>query len=153
MIRLGSIVGLPAAVKGHMVGLVEQAVLTPDGHRLRGIIIRHGFGGAHWASAESIQILGSVSVILNHKPGRVPRDADFTLTGVKDTAGLNLGRVTDAYVHPDTLQVVALEISLGLVEEITLGRMLARQFAVQPLPEDPGQVLIPCGCMLERILH
>lgn len=149
MTRLGSIVGLPAALNGRMVGRVEQTVLTPDGHALRGLVVRHGLGGARWVDAESIAVMGNVSVILKCKPTHLPRDADFTLSGVKDTGGLNLGRVTDAYVNPDTLQVTALEISLGLVEEITLGRMLVRQFVV--CPDEPGQVLIPCGCTLERL--
>lgn len=153
MIRLGSILGLPAALEGRMVGRVEQAVLTPDGHALRGLVVRHGLGGARWVDAEAIDVLGEVSVILGRKPQRLPADADFALTSVKDTGGLNLGRVTDAYVNPATLQVTALEVSLGLVEEITLGRMLARHFVVRPTPDEPGQVLIPCGCMLERILH
>lgn len=153
MIRLGSLVGLPAALEGRMVGRVEQTVLTPDGHALRGLVVRHGLGGARWVAAAHIAVLGDVSVILDTKPTRLPRDADFTLTSVKDTGGLNLGRVTDAYVHPSTFQVAALEVSLGLVEEISLGRMLARHFVVRPTPDDPGQVLIPCGCALERTLH
>ncbi|MBP3452380.1 MAG: hypothetical protein J6M20_01515 [Clostridia bacterium] len=151
--RLGSLVGLPAALNGQLVGLVEQTVLTTDGRALRGLVVRHGLGSARWVEAEAIDVLGDVSVILRRKPARLPRDASFTLTSVKDTAGLNLGRVTDAYVNPATLQVTALEISLGLVEELTLGRMLARQFVVRPQPEEPGQVLIPCGCTLERVLH
>lgn len=151
MIRLGSLVGLPAALDGRMVGRVEQTILTPDGHALRGVIIRHGLGGARWAEASSIRVLGDVSVILARKPRHLPRDADFTLTSVKDTSGLNLGRVTDAYVNAATFQVAALEISLGLVEELTCGRMLARSFVVRPAPGEPGQVLIPCGCTLEKL--
>lgn len=151
MIRLGSIVGLPAALNGRMVGRVEQAVLTHDGHALRGMVIRHGLGGARWVSAERIAILGDVSVILTDRPERLPRDASFTLSTVKDVGGLNLGRVTDAYVNRSTLQVEALEVSLGLWEELTLGRMLARQFTVQNPPGEAGQVLIPFGCVLERL--
>lgn len=149
MIRLGSVVGLPAALNGRMVGRVEQAVLTPDGRSLRGLVLRHGLGGARWAEAGSIGVLGQVAVVLLEKPGKPPRQADFLLTSVKDSAGLNLGRVTDVYINPETLQVTALEISLGLVEELRLGRMLVRRFAVCPTPEEPGQVLIPCGCVLE----
>lgn len=151
MIRLGSLVGLPAALDGRMVGRVEQTVLTPDGHALRGMVIRHGLGGAKWVDSGHIRVLGDVSVILSGKPGRLPSDADFTLTSVKDTGGLNLGRVTDVYVNPSTFRVAALEISLGLIEELTCGRMLARTFVVQPAPDEPGQVLIPCGCALERL--
>lgn len=134
-----------------MVGRVEQTVLTPDGRSLRGVVVRRGLGSARWVDAAHIAVLGDVSVILDRKPTRLPADASFILTGVKDTGGLNLGRVTDVYVDPVTLQVTALEITLGLVEEFTLGRMLARQFVVQPQPGEPGQVLIPCGCVLERL--
>ena len=151
MTRLGSIVGLPAALNGRMVGRVEQAVLTCDGHALRGLVIRHGLGGARWAGAADIAILGDVSVVLSQKPQRLPRDAAFSLNTVKDTGGLNLGRVTDAYVSRATLQVAALEVTLGLWEELTQGRVLARQFTVRNTPREPGQVLIPFGCSLERL--
>lgn len=151
MIRLGQVVGLPAALDGKMVGRVEQAVLTPDGHSLRGLVLRQGLGGARWVESGGIAVIGQVAVILQEKPGKPPKHADFLLTSVKDSAGLNLGRVTDVYIHPETLQVTALEISLGLVEELQLGRMLARRFVVHSTPEEPGQVLIPCGCVLERV--
>lgn len=153
MTRLGSLVGLPAALEGRMVGRVEQAVLTPDGRSLRGLVLRHGLGSARWAAAGSIGVLGQVAVVLREKPVRPPKKADFMLTSVKDSAGLNLGRVTDVYINPETMQVVALEISLGVVEELRLGRMLARQYVVRPTPEEPGQVLIPCGYALERLQH
>ena len=39
----------------------------------------------------------------------------------------------------------------GPLEELRCGRMLARDFAVHPAPGEPGQVLIPTGCTLERI--
>lgn len=153
MIRLGGVVGLPAALEGRMIGRVEQAVLSPDGRSLRGLVLRHGLSGARWAGAESIGVLGQVAVVLRDKPCKLPPHADFLLTSVKDSAGLNLGRVTDAYVNPETLRVMALEISLGLVEDICLGRMLARSYVVRPTPDEPGQVMIPCGCTLERLEH
>lgn len=153
MIRLGSVVGLPVILEGEMVGRVEQTVLTPDGRSLRGLVVRQGMGGARWIRQESIRVMGDVSVIIGEKPGRLPKDAGFALTSVKDTGGLNLGRVTDVYLYPQSFRVAAIEISLGLWEEWTLGRMLARQFVVRPAPEEPGQVLIPCGCVLERAVR
>lgn len=151
MIRLGGLVGLPAALNGRMVGRVEQTVLTQDGLALRGVVLRHGLGGARWAEAGSISVLGDISVVLRRRPDPVPRDAAFTLTCVKDSGGLNLGRVTDAFISRSSFRVEALEISLGLWEEFTCGRMLARTFVVHPAPGDPGQVLIPCGCVLEKL--
>ena len=54
-------------------------------------------------------------------------------------------------MNPRTFRVVALEISLGLVEELTCGRMLARSFAVSPVPAEPGQVILPGEGLLERV--
>ena len=151
MIRLGSVTGLPVVRSGKLQGRVEQAVLNPDGRSLRGLVVRRGFGGARWLAAEDILVLGEVSVIALRRPGRIPRDAAFNLGCVRDTAGLDLGRVTDVYLQPDTRRVAALEITLGPLEELRCGRMLARDFAVHPAPGEPGQVLIPTGCALERI--
>ena len=151
MIRLGSVTGLPVVRSGKLQGRVEQAVLNPDGRSLRGLVVRRGFGGARWLAAEDILVLGEVSVIARRSPGRMPRDAAFALGCVRDTAGLDLGRVTDVYLQPDTRRVTALEITLGPMEELRCGRMLARDFAVHPAPGEPGQVLIPIGCTLERI--
>ena len=151
MIRLGSVTGLPVVCAGKLQGRVEQAVLNPEGRSLRGLVVRRGFGGARWLAAEDILVLGEVSVIALRRPGRIPRDAAFNLGCVRDTAGLDLGRVTDVYLQPDTRRVAALEITLGPLEELRCGRMLARDFAVHPAPGEPGQVLIPTGCALERI--
>lgn len=150
MIRLGRLAGLPVILEGASLGRVEQSVLSRDGHALAGLVVRRGLGAARWVASRDILVLGDVSVIVCRKPGKVPADAGFTLTGVKDSAGLNLGRVTDVFLHRRSLQVAALEITLGLVEEFTLGRLLARQYVVHPAPDEPGQVLIPCGAVLEK---
>ncbi|MBQ8655385.1 MAG: PRC-barrel domain-containing protein [Clostridia bacterium] len=151
MIRLGSVTGLPVVWEGRTLGRVEQAALSHDGRRLRGLVIRRGFGSARWLGAGDVSVLGQVTVIAAGLPGRVPKDAEFLLESVRDTAGLELGRVTDVYLSPDSLRVTALEISLGPFEELTGGRLLAREFAVAPAAPGRGQVLIPTGCALERI--
>lgn len=149
MIRLGAVTGLPVVREGRVLGRVEQFVLTGDGHRLRGLVIRRGFGIARWLPAESIGVMGQVTVIAKGAPGRLPRDADFALGCVRDTAGLDLGRVTDVYLTGPQGCVAAIEMTLGPLEELRCGRMLAREFAVCPIPGEPGQVLIPTGCALE----
>lgn len=150
MIRLGSMTGLPVVLTGRMMGRVEQAVLTRDGRALRGIVVRHGLGSARWVDNADVRIIGGVSVIVGRKPCKLPGDADFSLSGVNDTGGMHLGYVTDVYLNPVTRRVTALEVSLGPAESWRCGRMLARDYVVKPTPEDPGQVLIPCGCALER---
>lgn len=145
-VRLGRIVGLPAVHQGRVAGRVERAVLTPDGQRLMGLILRQGMGGARWADSRDILILGQVSVILRARPGRLPAGADFALSSVKDSGGMLLGWVTDVYLDAASRAVAALEIDLGPIESLRTGRLLARRFTVS----EAGDVMIPCGCTLER---
>lgn len=135
---------------GRMLGRVEQAVLSRDGTVLRGLIVRRGFGGARWLAVQDVQVLGQVTIIAGCKPGKLPHDASFALGSVRDTAGLDLGRVTDVYLSADNYRVIAIEMTLGPLEELRHGRMLARTFTVSPASGDPGQVLIPTGYVLEK---
>lgn len=143
-VRLGGVVGLPAVLGERMVGRVERAVLAPDGRHLRGLVVRKGLGGAKWADRSSIYVLGQVSVVLLERPGHVPKDSSFALRTVKDTGGMTLGWVTDVYLNPYTLRVTALEVTLGLLEELRYGRLLVRDWSVLPGAGEGAQVLIPC---------
>jgi len=145
--RLGQLLGLPVVLEGRMIGRVERAVVSPRGDRLRGVTLRRGLGGARWAAQEDIAVLGDVSVVLWRPPSRLPRDADFSLRSVRDTGGMTLGWVTDAYVRPESFRLTAIEVSLGLMEELRDGRYLARRWHVAP---GTDEVLIPCGCTLEK---
>lgn len=142
-IRLGRVLGLPAVLGERLVGHVERAVLDREGRQLRGLVIRRGLGGARWVSREDVGVLGDVSVIIGRTPVRTPRDTGFTLRTVKDESGLTLGRVTDVWLSPETLAVTALEVTLGLMEELRTGRLRVREWAVQPGEDGAAQVLIP----------
>ncbi len=146
-VRLGRVLGLPAILGERLVGHVERAVLEKDGRRLRGLMIRRGLGSAKWVGRQDIHVLGDVSVILAARPVRPPKDTDFALRTVKDESGLTLGRVTDAWISPDTMDVTAIEVTLGLLEDLRSGRRKVAQWAVQPSEGasggDGAQVLIP----------
>ncbi len=147
-VRIRRVLGLPAILGEAMVGHVERAVLTRDGRHLRGLMIRRGLGSAKWVPGEHIRVLGDVSVILGQRPVRPPRDTAFTLRTVKDESGLTLGRVTDAWISTETLDVTAIEVTLGLLEDLRTGRRRVTQWAVQGMDgnaggEAAGQVLIP----------
>ncbi|MBQ2928800.1 MAG: hypothetical protein IJD99_01135 [Clostridia bacterium] len=141
-VRLGRILGLPAVCGERVVGHVERAVPDETGRNVLGFVIRRGLGSAKWADAGAIRVLGEVSVILGEKPGRVPKGSDAALRTVKDAGGLTLGRVTDWWIRPDTMEIAALEVTLGLLEDLTRGRRTIRQWAVQS-GEEGMQVLIP----------
>ncbi len=141
-VRLGRILGLPAIWGERVVGHVERAVPDEEGKHVQGFVIRRGLGGAKWADRSAIRVLGDVSVILGEKPGRVPKGRDVTLSAVKDEGGLTLGRVTDLWVSQDNLDITALEVTLGLVEDLRSGRRTVRQWAVQ-MGDEGLTALIP----------
>ena len=136
-VHLTRVLGLPAVLRGRSQGHVERAVLENDGHALRGLIVRRGFG-------DSIALLGDVSVILRACPTHLPRKTDFRLRTVKDTRGLTLGCVTDVLISADNLLVSELEVSLGLIDDFRDGRRRIRHFSATP----DGDVLVPEGEIL-----
>ena len=141
-VRLGRVLGLPAICGERVVGHVERAVPDETGQHLQGFVIRRGLGGAKWADRDTVTVLGDVSVILRERPGRVPKGCDTAITAVKDEGGLTLGRVTDLWIGKDHMDITALEITLGLVEDLTTGRRTVRQWTAKP-GDDGLQVLIP----------
>ncbi|MGN1368536.1 MAG: hypothetical protein ACI4WX_06695 [Aristaeellaceae bacterium] len=141
-VRLGRIVGLPAVCGERVVGHVERAVPDETGQHVLGFIIRRGLGSAKWADHSAVSVLGDVSVILRQRPVRVPRGSDAVLSAVKDEGGLTLGRVTDWWISRDSLDITALEVTLGLLADITSGRRRVQRWTVKP-GEDGLTVLIP----------
>ena len=118
-VHLTRVLGLPAVLRGRSQGHVERAVLENDGHALRGLIVRRGFGGAKWVARDSLRT-------------------------VKDTRGLTLGCVTDVLISADNLLVSELEVSLGLIDDFRDGRRRIRHFSASP----DGDVLVPEGEIL-----
>ena len=140
--RLGRILGLPAICGEQVVGHVERAIPDAAGRQVSGFVIRRGLGGAKWADRSAVTVLGDVSLILGARPVRLPRDRDGAITAVKDEGGLTLGRVTDWWISRSDLNITALEISLGPLEDLLSGRRTIAKWTVQP-GEDGMTVLIP----------
>lgn len=138
MTGIQGLIGLPVIRGGKTVGLLEQAVLEESGKKLRGIIIREGLGGAKWVDRENIQTIGGVSVLVSGDLKKPPREANFRLGRVQDTSGIRLGTVTDALINSETLEVEALEISNGPLDDLLHGRWLASDFVLRK-PEDSGK--------------
>ena len=142
MTGLKKMIGLPVIREGKTLGAVMRGVLSQDGRRLRGIVMRGGLMGARWLPRERIALVGRVSVIAEGMPERVPKDAVYRLFRVTDPEGARLGVVTDALLHEDTLRVAALEISAGPLDDLIDGRFYATAFTVRPAGET-GHVTIP----------
>ena len=140
--RLTRVLGLPAILGERLLARVERTALDPRLRHLRGLVIRRGLGGARWVSREGVSVLGDVSVVLQSAPVRPPKDADCPLGRVTDESGLTLGRVTDAWLRPDTLEITALEVTLGPLEDLRRGRLRVRDWAIQTASGGETQVLI-----------
>lgn len=140
--RLGRILGLPCVCGEKVVGHVERAVPDATGQQVQGFIIRRGLGSAKWADRSDVSVVGDVSVILRRRPSRMPRGADLHLGPVKDEGGLTLGRVTDWWIDQEGLGITALEVTLGVMEDLMTGRRRVLRWTVHP-GEDGMQVLLP----------
>ena len=141
-IRLTQVVGLPVILGEHRAGHVERAMLTPDGRQLSGLVIRRGLGSARWIGRDGISVLGEVSVVVQSAPERLSRIPADAPRRVSDAGGLTLGRVTDAWLRPDTLQTTALEVTLGPIEDLRRGRLRVRRWTTQTGGSGAGQILI-----------
>ena len=141
-VRLGRILGLPCVWGERVVGHVERAVPDEMGQQVEGFIVRRGLGGAKWADRNSVAVLGDVSLILKDKPGRMPKGRDACMGPVKDESGLTLGRVTDWWIDREGMQITALEVTLGLLEDLRKGRCRVSRWTVQQA-EDGMQILLP----------
>lgn len=141
-VRLGRILGLPAVCGERVVGHVERAVPDETGQHVQGFVIRRGLGSAKWADHSAVSVVGDVSVILSRRPGRVPKGSDALLSAVKDEGGLTLGRVTDWWISRDSLDITALEVTLGLMEDLTSGRRTVSRWTVKRT-DDGLIVLLP----------
>lgn len=142
-VRRGRLLGLPCVLGGRDVGRVERCLLAQDGHRLTGLLLRRGLSPARFVPAENVALVGDVSVILRSAPLRTRREADFPLSTVKDSTGLTLGYVTDLWIRPDSLNVTAIEITLGPIDEWRHGRRRVDTWTVNHARE----VLVPADTL------
>ncbi|MBR3763467.1 MAG: PRC-barrel domain-containing protein [Clostridia bacterium] len=140
--RLLRILGLPVILGQKRIGHVERVALDEQGKQVRGVVIRRGMGPRRWVGREGVQVLGDVSLVLQQTPGRLPPDVQDAPHRVTDESGLTLGRVTDAWLRADTLDVAALEVTLGPCEDLLRGRLRIHGWAIQPAPDGTLQVVI-----------
>ena len=144
MTSLKRLIGLPVVLDGRGAGYVMRGVVTRDGRKLRGLVVRSGIQGARWLPREQITLMGKVSIIGTGETRKLPRDAEYRLFRVSGADGARLGVVSDCIIHNETLQVMALEVSLGPVDDLIFGRWLATCFNVRPgTVSMTGHVYIP----------
>lgn len=115
---LERITGMPVVWKDEQVGLVEQAVADAEARRLCGLIIRKGLRSARWCAAEDITLVGNECVLISQKPVTLPERRPSAMKQAFLANGQYAGQVTDGLLHPETLQLKAIQISPGPIHRL-----------------------------------
>ena len=158
MRRISKIAGLAAVAEhtGRRLGLVERVCLSADGQDAEGLLLRlRGlFRRKRFVPFGSIALWGEVAVTVRRAerlPAAVQRREDVLGLAVLDTAGERLGWVTDAFVEESSGRVLALEVSQGIVDDFSRGRIRVRDFTMRPdgvvaVTEEAGEEPSPPAC-------
>ena len=131
--------GMPVVCEGRRIGRVLRADLAGNLSRMEGLWVGEGLRGTRYVPAERLELLGEVAIHADcagvrkkMKPSPLPLRA-------LSTDGRRLGAVTDAQVDPMSFQVTALELSLGVWDDMARGRPRVTHYTVN---RDKGGVVI-----------
>ncbi len=138
---MNRLIGLPVICGEKKLGRVSAVLLTKGGDRLAGLMVQGGMRSAKWVPAESILCLGTISILVGSGGGKKQEAQPFRLGRVSDTGGMRLGCVTDARLNELTMDVDALEITFGPLDDLFVGRRWVRSFTIHP---DSGDIVVPC---------
>lgn len=139
MIRISKLMGLAvvSSETGKRIGLADRVILSADGQDAEGLVLRPwGFGRAkRFVSLDSIVLWGEVSIAV-HAIQKISTAqkmrSDIIGLAVLDTSGQRLGWVTDVLIDEESGRVLSLEISRGIVDDFTTGRICVHNFTMRP---------------------
>lgn len=158
MKRISKIAGLVAVTEktGRRLGFVERVCLSADGQDAQGLLLRlRGlFRKKRFVSFGNIALWGEVTVTVRaveKPPAAVRHQEDVIGLTVLSTSGERLGWVTDAFVEESSGRVLALEVSHGIVDDFSRGRIRVRDFTMRPdgvvaVTEEAGEEPSPPAC-------
>lgn len=130
MRKIRTIIGMPVIVDQRRVGRVIQAELADDLSELNGIWIDAGLKGTRYLPAESLAMLGQVAIMADDSGKRKRMRTRSLLRRAVGTDGTRLGAVTGAEINELSFRVEALELSLGLWEDLLYGRVRILNFTL-----------------------
>ncbi len=125
------LVGLPVVFRGEQIGQVERCVADQEAAFLRGLIVRHGMGGAKWVPSRLVDTMGRQCILVRGRPeampGWVPEEPKLLYL----TNGQLAGEITDVVLTEPDWRMVALEVSAGLLQRLTGRRMYATEYHIR----------------------
>lgn len=128
---LNHLVGLPVVFQGEQIGQVERCVADKSSAYLQGLIIRQGLGGAKWVPSHLLETLGRRCVIIRGQPEAMPGRFAGEPKLLYLTNGQLAGEITDVVLADQSLRVVALEVSAGLLQRLTGQRQYATEYHIR----------------------
>lgn len=155
MKRMSKIIGLTSVLNGtgRRLGLVERVCLSADGQDAAGLLLRlYGLTRRkRFVPFGRIALWGEVTVAvqgMEKLPSHFKRQEDLLGLTVLDTSGERLGWVTDALINEESGRVLQLEVSQGIVDDFTRGRIRVRDFTMRPggvvaVMEEAGSTELP----------
>jgi len=136
--NMKSLLGRPVLMNGKTVGHVTDVELDERLLRLVALYIDGGLYGTRRIGGDRIRLLGDVSVLVTGigKRGR-PKEARLRRARLSD--GSRVGAVTGALIDEETLEIKALELTRGYLDDLLTGRQWISRYAVNMTS---GDVLI-----------
>ncbi len=125
-----SLIGLPVIFECQPLGYVCQAMPDERLQHLERIYFSSGTG-ARVIERSHVDALGEVAMLV-HAPGkRAQLPEPFWPRRALSTDGARLGAITDALIDEDTLEIHMLELSRGLFDDFSSGRVRIGRFSVR----------------------
>ena len=127
MKRLNEMIGLPVMCGGSKVGVVASMCLSPDSRAIDGFNIRRGLRSGLFVPGTHVCGMSDKRIeIVSAQGSAAQREKE--LGTVCDRRGKAVGLITDAAIDEQTLQVIALEVTFGPVDDLMDGRRWIRRF-------------------------
>ena len=125
-----SLMGMPVICSGKRLGRVSQISLADDLTKVKGLWIDCGLRGTRFIDGTQLDMLGEVAVLARESGKRSQCDERPMMRRALSTDGVRIGAITDAVIDEKTLEVKALELTQGYVDDLLSGRRRIWQFTV-----------------------
>ena len=132
MRKIRNLIGMPVICRRQKIGRLVQAELSPDLKQLEGIWVDRGLRGTRYIPAEHVGTIGQVAVLADNRGKRRRCSTSPLLYRAVTTDGLRIGAVVGAEIDELSFLVGALEVTLGLWDDLYAGRLRAERYTADP---------------------
>ncbi len=139
MRKIRNLIGMPVVCRRQKIGRLVQADLSPDLKRLEGVWVDSGLRGTRYLSADQVGMIGEVAVIADDRGRRRRCSTSPLLYRAVSTGGERIGAVVGAEIDEVSFLVRALEVTLGLWDDLYAGRLRVENYTVN---SQNGEVIV-----------